>query len=67
MRIKVSTATLIIVAATSGCARVAGTDGCSRLKPLVTAHAAALAVDGGPQSLATGRALIATDDARCGR
>lgn len=46
---------------------VASADGCSRLEPLVTAHAAALAVDGGPQSLATGRALIAMDDARCRR
>lgn len=31
-----------------------------------TAHAAALVVDGGPQSRSTGRALIALVDAGCG-
>lgn len=51
----------------TGCATVGSGDAvCGRLGPLLTAHASALADDGGPRSLSTGRALIATADAGCG-
>jgi uncharacterized protein YceK len=47
----------------TGCATVASNDAARDvLAPRVTAHAAALASDGGPLSLTTGRALIATYD-----
>lgn len=38
---------------------------CSRTDAQRTQHAAALADDGGPRSVTTGRALIATLDAGC--
>jgi hypothetical protein len=38
---------------------------CSRTEPQRTALAAALVADGGPQSMAAGRTLIATIDAGC--
>lgn len=38
---------------------------CAGTADLRTRHAAALAEDGGPDSLSTGRALIATLDAGC--
>lgn len=40
--------------------------GCSRSESARSAHAAALVVDGGAQSQATGRTLIALIDAACG-
>ena len=39
---------------------------CAGLAPLVTRHAAALAVDGGPASLVTGDTLVRGFDAGCG-
>ena len=40
---------------------------CTGAQALLADHAAALVADGGPQSLVTGQALIATLDAGCGR
>lgn len=40
---------------------------CAETADETTAHAAALAEDGGPRSVSTGRALIAELDAGCGR
>ena len=53
----------------SGCAAGAIGNGaalCDGTRAARTAHAAALVVDGGLQSRATGRALIARVDAGCG-
>ncbi len=51
----------------SGCATgVSGEAVCDGTRASRSAHAAALVVDGGPQSRATGRALIARIDAGCG-
>ena len=40
---------------------------CAGSQALLADHAAALVADGGPMSLVTGQALIATLDAGCGR
>jgi hypothetical protein len=40
---------------------------CTGTEALLADHAAALVADGGPMSLVTGQALIATLDAGCGR
>ena len=40
---------------------------CAETAEETTAHAAALAEDGGPRSVSTGRELIAELDAGCGR
>lgn len=60
-------AAAILLMIASGCATGAS-DSAMRdvLAPLMTEHAAALAEDGGPRSLATGRRLIATFDAMAG-
>lgn len=51
----------------TGCAAgPAGEAVCAGTAVARTAHAAALVVDGGPQSRATGRTLIARIDAGCG-
>lgn len=52
----------------AGCATapVVGSALCQGTAEARTAHAAALVVDGGPQSRATGRTLIARLDAGCG-
>lgn len=51
----------------NGCAAErAGEAVCEGTRAERTAHAAALVVDGGPQSRATGRTLIARLDAGCG-
>lgn len=54
--------TMILTGCTAGPSREALCDGTARSR---TAHAAALVVDGGPQSLASGRTLIAQIDAGC--
>jgi hypothetical protein len=54
---------LTLIAA--GCSTVATEPLCSRTEAPRTAHAAALANDGGPQSVSTGRTLIAMIDAGC--
>jgi len=53
----------------TGCARVAVSDSalCAGLERPVSAHAAALAEDGGPHSVRTGARLIRMIDAGCGR
>lgn len=51
----------------SGCGTVVADSAiCAGTDRLRTQHAAALAEDGGPKSVATGRRLIATLDAGCG-
>lgn len=52
-----------------GCANVSTSDSaiCAGLDPLINAHADALIIDGGPQSLITGDKLITGYDAGCGR
>lgn len=51
----------------SGCASVASDSAiCAATERERAAHAAALAADGGDQSIRTGRALIAKIDAGCG-
>ncbi|WP_223814302.1 hypothetical protein [Roseicitreum antarcticum] len=64
-------AAVILMMTVSGCWRGAGggVDArpiCSGTEVQRTAHAAALAADGGPMSVVTGRALIAAVDAGCG-
>ena len=58
--------TLMLLA--TGCARVAINDAavCDGTAEARTTHAAALAVDAGPQSLATGARLVDMLDAGCG-
>jgi len=53
----------------TGCARVAVSESalCAGLERPIAAHAAALAEDGGPNSLRTGARLIRMIDAGCGR
>lgn len=61
---------LMLALIASGCAPVAKASNsalCDKLGPLATRHAAALAEDGGPRSLRTGRQLIAGFDAGCGK
>ena len=61
---------LMLTLIASGCAPgVKPSDSalCAGLAPYATRHAAALAEDGGPKSLATGRQLIMGFDAGCGR
>jgi hypothetical protein len=55
--------TLIVNGCVSG--RTSDSPVCSRTEPQRTALAAALVADGGPQSMAAGRTLIATIDAGC--
>lgn len=58
---------VILTTMLSGC--VTGRSGealCEGTEGARSAHAAALVVDGGPQSRATGRTLIARLDAGCG-
>ncbi|SDW78865.1 hypothetical protein SAMN04488238_103354 [Roseicitreum antarcticum] len=67
MRILVA---VILMMTVSGCWRGASdvVDNrpiCDGTEAQRTAHAAALAADGGPQSVVTGRALIAAVDAGC--
>lgn len=51
----------------TGCATVQSVNAmCQRSEAARTALAAALVADGGPQSMAAGRTLIATIDAGCG-
>ena len=50
----------------AGCQNVASDAAiCEGSQALLASHAAALVADGGPQSLVTGQALIATLDAGC--
>ncbi|WP_102226906.1 hypothetical protein [Acidimangrovimonas sediminis] len=61
---------LMLTLIATGCAPAVATNDsalCAGLEPLATRHAAALAEDGGPKSLATGRQLIAGLDAGCGK
>jgi len=63
-RTRLILATVTAMLIVSGCETVASNDAARDvLGPRMTAHAAALAEDGGPRSLTTGRALIATYDA----
>lgn len=58
---------ILLISTVSGCASAVSDSAlCGGTERARTAHAAALAKDGGPLSLATGRALIATLDAGCG-
>jgi hypothetical protein len=58
----------ILMMTLSGCAAgVSGEAVCDGTRTARSAHAAALVVDGGPQSRSTGRALIARLDAGCGQ
>ena len=59
---------LALIMCASGCASVAVSPAaiCDHSAALRTAHAAALADDGGPRSLATGARLIRALDAGCG-
>lgn len=59
----------MLMLTTSGCVAGPRSDSavCARTEEPSKAHAAALVVDGGPQSKSTGRTLIATLDAGCGR
>ena len=58
--------TLAMIA--SGCASAASDSAvCEVTDRPATVHAAALAEDGGPASITTGRRLIATLDAACAR
>lgn len=52
----------------SGCATLPPSETalCAGTAALLADHAAALVADGGPMSLVTGQALIATLDAGCG-
>jgi len=52
-----------------GCASVNTSDSalCAGLDPLINAHADALIIDGGPQSIITGDKLITGYDAGCGK
>jgi hypothetical protein len=59
---------MILMLPVSGCvSAVSGTGVCEATAPATTAHAAALASDGGPASLVTGQRLIVRLDAACGR
>lgn len=59
---------MILTLTVTGCA-TAPVDSviCDRTAKPVADHAAALAEDGGAKSVSTGRVLIATLDAGCGR
>jgi len=52
-----------------GCATVSTNDSaiCAGLDPLVNAHADALIIDGGPQSVITGDKLVTGYDAGCSK
>jgi hypothetical protein len=52
-----------------GCANVSISDSalCAGLDPLISAHADALIIDGGPKSLVTGDQLITGYDAGCSK
>lgn len=62
MRMCLAVTLMMIVA---GCSSVAVEPICARSEKPRTAHAAALAEDGGPRSVSTGRTLIAIIDAGC--
>jgi hypothetical protein len=51
----------------AGCQNVASVEVCQGTEAATTAHAAALARDGGPESLDTGALLVKLLDAGCGR
>lgn len=58
---------VILMTMLSGCATGPASEAlCEGTAGARTAHAAALVVDGGPQSRATGRTLIALLDSGCG-
>jgi len=63
------TPTLLLMLLLTGCASVKTSDSalCAGLDPLINAHADALIIDGGPQSLITGDKLITGYDAGCGK
>ena len=61
-------AALLTMTMCAGCATVPNGEAvCDRTRAARAAHAAALVVDGGPESRASGRALIALIDAGCGK
>ena len=57
---------LTLLLLVTSCASVSQSELCQSLSPRVDAHAEALLVDGGDQSVITGEYLIAGFDAGCG-
>lgn len=60
---------MILACLQTGCVSAVGSEAaiCAGTAAATTAHAAALADDGGPRSMATGALLIRQLDAGCGR
>lgn len=58
---------LVLILLVSACVNVSDVAICEGTEGATDAHASALLVDAGPQSLVTGDTLIAQLDAGCGR